>query len=187
MDPRTARRRASRRRGSVRLDPVRRVSIRPIDRFDRSALSDFYAALSPESSRRRFLSGSRPMSAEIDRLADADGFVAILSAPGVTDGTLVGHAAICRDSPASAEIAFAVADGLQGRGIGRALVAATVDEACRTGLERLRAATLPENHAMRRLIVDAGCLVESDRIAAGVEEIELRPINDALPAVAPAR
>jgi GNAT superfamily N-acetyltransferase len=171
----------------VRLDAVRRVSIRPIDQFDRSALSDFYAGLSPESSRRRFLSGCRPKPAELDRLADGDGFVAILSAPGATDGTVVGHAALCREGPASAEIAFAVADELQGRGIGRALVAATVDEAGRMGLERLRVATLPENRVMRRLILDAGCRVASDRIAAGVEELELRPISDASPAGAPAR
>jgi RimJ/RimL family protein N-acetyltransferase len=171
----------------VRLDLLRRVSIRPIDEFDRSALFDFYASLSPESSRRRFLSSSRPSAADVDRLAAADGFVAVLSAPGASDGRIVGHAAICREGPASAEIAFAVDDPLQGRGIGRALVAATVDEARRTGLTRLTAATFPENRAMRRLIVDAGCRVESDRVDAGVEEIELRLVSDASPAVAHAR
>jgi RimJ/RimL family protein N-acetyltransferase len=171
----------------VRLDPVRRVSIRPIDEFDRSDLFDFYARLSPESSRRRFLSCSRPPIADLVRLAAADGLVAVLAAPGASDGQIVGHAAICRDGAGSAEIAFAVDDELQGRGIGRALVAASVEVARRTGLTRLRAATFPENRAMRRLMIDAGCRVASDRIVAGVEEIELELVSDASPAGAPAR
>jgi RimJ/RimL family protein N-acetyltransferase len=187
MDPRTARIRASRRLGSVRLDPVRRVSIRPIDEFDRSALFDFYARLSPESMRRRFLSYALPTATDLDRLAIGEGLVGILGAPGASDGAIVAHAVICPDGHGAAEVAFAVADELQGHGIGRALVIATVDQARRGGLTRLTASTLPENRAMRRLIIDAGCRVESDRVIAGVEEIALTLVSDASPVVAPAR
>jgi RimJ/RimL family protein N-acetyltransferase len=166
---------------------VRRVSIRPIDEFDRSALSDFYARLSPESTRRRFLSCLRPSATDLDRLATAEGLVGVLATPGAADGAIVAHAVLCPDGLGSAEVAFAVADDLQGRGIGRALVTSTVDLARRDGLTRLTASTFPDNRAMRRLIVDAGCRVESDRVVAGVEEIEMRLVSDASPVVAHAR
>lgn len=187
MDPRTARIRASRRLGSVRLDPVRRVSIRPIDEFDRSALFDFYARLSPESTRRRFLSASRPPANELDRLAATDGVVGVLGAPGPADGAIVAHAVLCPDGLGSAEIAFAVTDELQGRGIGRAMVRAIVDLARSEGLTRLTASTFPDNRAMRHLIRDVGGRVVSDRVVAGVEEIEMRFVSDASPVVAHAR
>ena len=187
MDPRTARRRASRRRGSVRLDPVQRVSIRPIDEFDRTALSDFYAGLSEASTHRRFLSWSRPLPADIDPLARTPWVVGILVAPGDRDGAIVGHAVFCPDGAGSVEIAFAVSDELHGRGVGRALVAATIEEAQRTGVTRLTATTLPENGAMRHLMLDAGCRIQADRLVAGVEEIELGVVSAASPAGALAR
>lgn len=186
MDPRTARRRASRRRGSVRLDARRRVSIRPIDAFDRSALVDFYAGLSDASSHRRFLSWSRPAATDLERLAAADGLVGVVSAPGASDGAIVAHAMICPGDDGSAEVAFAVSDDLQGRGIGRALVVATIAEARRRGLSRLTATTRSDNGPMRHLLLGAGCVVDSDRVEGGDEEIVLRlgNVQPATPALA---
>lgn len=184
MDPRTARRRASRRRGSVRLDARRRVSIRPIDAFDRSALVDLYEGLSDESARRRFLSWSRPTRADLDRLASTAGLVAELRAPGADDGAIVAHAVIAQDAVGSAEVAFVVRDDLQGRGIGRALVAATVAEARRHGLRQLTAMTRADNAPMRHLLLGAGLVVASDRVEGGDEEITLRvPAEIAIPVV----
>jgi acetyltransferase len=186
MDPRTARRRATRRRGTVRLDARRRVSIRPIDAFDRSALIDFYAALSDESSRRRFLSWARPPTTDIERLVAADGLVGVLRAPDGTDGAIVAHAVICPSDGGSAEVAFAVRDDVQGHGIGRALVAATIAEARRHGLARLAATTCGDNGPMRRLLLGAGCPIDSDRVEGGEEEIvlRLRPDMSRAPALA---
>jgi acetyltransferase len=174
MNPRTARRQASRRLGSVRLGPARRVSIRPIDAFDRPGLSAFYAALSTESTRRRFLGGRFVAEAELDDMALGDGIVGVLRESGRDDGAIVAHAQICADGPESAEMAFAVRDDLQGRGIGRSLVAAVVDMARRRGWRRLTAVLYADNVAMRRLLVGAGCQVERDRIDCGIEEIVLR-------------
>lgn len=170
-------------RTTVRLGSDRWVSIRPIDALDRSALSDFYAGLSCESSRRRFMSVGRPSEAVIARLGLADGLVAILHEPGPDDGALVGHALLACEGSGVAEVAFAVRDDLQRRGIGRALVAATVAHARRLNLDRLRAITEPGNRAMRRLVIDAGCVVESDRMECGVEELVLR-LSDASPGAA---
>lgn len=179
MDPRTARLQASRRLASVRLDPAHRVSIRPIDQFDRSGLSDFYANLSPESTRRRFL-GIRPITeAELAEMVEGPGIVGVLRSPGEEDGAVVGHAQICPEGASSAEVAFAVRDDLQGRGIGGSLVTGVIELARRNGWRRLRAVTSPENVAMRRLFLHAGCVVERDLLDGGVEEIVLRVPDEA--------
>ena len=158
----------------VGIDRNRWVSIRPIERSDASALSDFYARLSIESRRKRFLScGPAPSTATTARLAGAGGFVGILREPGALDGAIVAHASLQPDGPFSGEAAFAVADELQGRGIGRRLVASVLEDARRRGLRRLTATMLAANTPMRHLLRDAGPPVVADRIDAGVEEIVL--------------
>ncbi|HEX2765074.1 MAG TPA: GNAT family N-acetyltransferase [Candidatus Limnocylindria bacterium] len=187
MNPRTARLQASRRLGSVRLDPARRVSIRQIDAFDRPALAAFYAGLSPESVRRRFLGRRELTDADIDAMVADDGLVAVLSARGPDDGQIVGHAQLSAVDADTVEAAFAVRDDLQGRGIGRALVDAAIGHARRRGWRRLTADTFVDNVAMRRLLRGAGCRVERDLLDGGVEEIVLRLVSDAATAAAPAR
>ena len=152
------------------------ISIRPIERADESGLSDFYAALSPESRRRRFLGscGALPASLApglIDR-GDA-GLVAILAEPGPADGLIVGHASLQPDGEGGAEIAFAVADGFQGRGIGAGLVAGVLSQARSLGLGQVTAVLLADNVRMRRLLRGAGSPILADRPDAGVEEITL--------------
>jgi RimJ/RimL family protein N-acetyltransferase len=150
------------------------VSIRPIERTDAAGLSDFYAGLSPESRRRRFLSSGRRSGAELARAftqLDGEGFVAILREPN--DGAIVGHATFQPDGTGGAEVAFAVADKLQGRGIGRRLMGAILAEARSAGLRRLNATLFADNAAMRRLLRGAEGSVVSDEIDTGVEEIVL--------------
>ena len=103
----------------VNIGPDQWVSIRPIERADASALSDFYERLSPESRRRRFLSCCIGSLSLMTRLAAAPGFVGILREAGPLDGAIVAHASIQPDAPGSAEVAFAVADEVQGHGLGR--------------------------------------------------------------------
>jgi RimJ/RimL family protein N-acetyltransferase len=152
------------------------VSIRPIERTDAPGLSDFYAGLSPESRRRRFLSSGRRSGAELARAftqLDGEGFVAILRQRGPNDGAIVGHATFQPDGTGAAEVAFAVADELQGRGIGRLLMGAILAEARAAGLQRLNATLFANNAAMRRLLRGAEGSVVSDVIDTGVEEIVL--------------
>ena len=152
------------------------VSIRPIERTDALGLSDFYAGLSPESRRRRFLGCGGRSGAELARAftaRDGEGFVAILSEPGPTDGAVVGHGSLQPDGLGGAEVAFVVADELQGCGIGRRLMDAVVAEARATGLHRLSATLFADNAPMRRLLRGTGRPVASDAIDTGVEEIVL--------------
>lgn len=153
------------------LGTDRWVRFRPVEPRDRDALVAFYAGLSPEARRRRFLSaGAAP---DVGPLADADGIVGVLREPGPRDGALVAHASIQPDGTGGAEVAFAVADDLQGRGIGRALVRLALDRARALGLRRADAVLLADNTPMRHLLRRAGAPVRADVIDAGVEEISL--------------
>lgn len=157
----------------VAIDRERWVSIRPIERADASALSDFYARLSPESHRRRFLCfGAAPLTL-VPGFADAPGFVGILREQGPLDGGIVAHATIQPDGHGGGEVAFAVADEVQGHGVGTRLVAMALERARSLHLAPVTATMLPGNAQMRHLLVAAGYPVLADRIDAGVEEIIL--------------
>ena len=163
-------------RRRVKIDSGRWVSIRPIERSDAPALFDFYVGLSTESFRRRFLGASRPTAARlistfVERAEG--GLIATLDEPGPHDGAVVGHATILADGRGGAEIAFAVADDVQGFGIGRALMADAVALARQRGLRELSASLFADNMPMRRLLGGAGCGLLSDGIEAGVEEVSL--------------
>jgi GNAT superfamily N-acetyltransferase len=102
------------------------VHLRPLRRGERELVARFFAGLSTESRRRRFL---QPMprlpDATLGRLAEVDGrrHVALVAA---IDGEWVGIASYVAlaDEPAAAEVAVVVTDRCQGRGIGRLLVEA---------------------------------------------------------------
>jgi len=159
----------------VGIDRERWVSIRPIERADASALSDFYARLSPESRRRRFLCfGTAPL-ALMPEFADAPGFVGILHEQGPFDGGIVAHASILPDGHGSGEVAFAVADEVQGHGVGKRLVAMVLERARSLHMARVTASTLTGNAPMRHLLIAAGYPILADRVDAGVEEIVLDP------------
>lgn len=168
--------RAQSTRPVVHIDRDTRVSIRPIERADASTLADFYAALSPESKRRRFLGqvgrSNRAMADAFTARA-GEGLVAILAVTGPADGAVVGHATVHPDGDGSAEVAVAVADGFRGRGIGSALVDAAARQLRRDGLARMTASLFVENGPMRRLLLSVGP-IESDRIYAGTEEIAVQ-------------
>ena len=154
----------------------RGISIRPIERADGPGLSDFYAALSPESRRRRFLGSSSLLPDTVaSRFADQSdvGLIATLTEPGPNDGLVVGHASLQPDGAGGAEIAFAVADAYQRHGIGRRLVTGVLEQARDLGLHRVTAVLFADNARMRRLLCDANHAVLADELDAGVEEITL--------------
>jgi GNAT superfamily N-acetyltransferase len=160
----------------LRVGDGRWVSIRPIERIDASGLSDFYAELSAESLRRRFLGSafsldSRLMTAFAE--PEGQGLVGILSERGPDDGEIVAHASVQADGRGGAEVAFAVADALQRHGLGRFLMETVVDQARRRGLRQVTATLLVDNAPMRRVLLEAGCEIVSDDLDDGVEEITL--------------
>jgi acetyltransferase len=142
-----------------------RVEIRPLDPADRERLADAFSHLSEETRRRRFRGlASRLGPRDLDRLTQIDHHhheaLAAL-APGT--GRIVGVARFIAlpDDSRAAEVAIAVDDEWQGRGIGRQLMSELVDRARAEGLTRLLAYVGAENRPVLSWIARAGGVGEA--------------------------
>ena len=161
----------------IRRIPAPAVAIRPIRPEDAAALERFYEALSDESRRRRFFACTRGLShpqATQFCWTDHDhreGFVAVA---GPEDAArIVGHVCLEPARDGSAEIALAVADELQGRGIGSALMDAATAWAREVGIDRLSATMLSENVAIHRLLTGTGLPARVRPIGMGFDAVTI--------------
>ena len=71
----------------------------------------------------------------------------------------------------SAEVAFAVDDAYQGRGLGTILLGQLAEVAHANGIQQFEAIVLPENHRMIDVFRESGFPVE---VQAGVAQLVLR-------------
>lgn len=136
-----------------------RVLLRPVVPADRDRIIDGFRRLSPESRRLRFHEPRQALTqAELDFLTTIDHDWHVSWAACLPDGTGVGIARYVIDPPApgqaarSAEIAVAVVDEYQRRGIGLALLRKLAAVAAARGLATFHATVLSENRAMLALI-----------------------------------
>lgn len=134
-----------------------RVEVRPMHRTDAGRLVRFHRTLSPETTRLRFFTFHPELSPrELDRFThvdhrDREALVAVV------DDEIVAVARYDRQPDgASAEVAFVVADGWQGRGLGTALFRALVERARAVGIDRFVADTLADNRRMLKVFHHAG-------------------------------
>ncbi|HKP88387.1 MAG TPA: GNAT family N-acetyltransferase [Thermoleophilaceae bacterium] len=140
--------------------PATALEIRPIEPGDKAALTTAVDESSRESIYRRFLNPhGRLTAAELRYLTEVDhrdheALVAIL--PGT--GESVGVARYVRDHerPGSAEIAVAVRERWQGRGVGKALLRGLADRAREEGIGEFTGLMLSDNLPMRRLLAVLG-------------------------------
>jgi RimJ/RimL family protein N-acetyltransferase len=90
------------------------------------------------------------------------------------DGRIVGHAGLERESdhPERAEVALEIADAVQGKGLGTALLCKLAQAADELGIQVLDAEVLGENHKMLRVFRDCGYPVKVHHLP-GVELVEL--------------
>jgi ribosomal protein S18 acetylase RimI-like enzyme len=161
--------------GQMTLADGTRLRVRPIDPADRAPLADAFARLSDQSRHHRFL-GPKPRLSEreLDYLTDVDhvtheALVAIDETTGHIVG--VGRYATGHGGGAVADLALAVADAWQRRGIGHALAARLVERARANGISALTGSTLLGNTAARALLDRLGFRVWS--ASSGVLEVEL--------------
>ena len=84
----------------------------------------------------------------------------------------VGHSAYFRSSEDGAEVAFAVADELQGHGLGTILLAHLAQVADEHGIATFEAEVLPQNHRMIEVFRESGFPVEV-RSVPGSIHVEL--------------
>ncbi|TQM04295.1 GNAT family N-acetyltransferase [Pseudonocardia kunmingensis] len=126
--------------------------MRPLDRADAAAAVDtVFAGLSPRSRYLRFHSPIPRLPAAVrDRLGDVDGRrqAAVVAS---ACGRPIGIARVIGDGTGAGEVAVAVVDAWQRRGVGRELLTALAARAEEIGYSELRGSILPENIAMRGL------------------------------------
>jgi GNAT superfamily N-acetyltransferase len=132
------------------------IHIRPLTSDDRERLADAFARLSDETRRRRFLSAATRLSErDLDALTGMDhhGHEA-LAAVAPRTGAIVGVARYIRlpRQPGAAEVAIAVDDAWQRRGIGRRLLTKLVDHARGEGVSHLTAYVGADNGPVRSWI-----------------------------------
>jgi RimJ/RimL family protein N-acetyltransferase len=149
--------------------------VRPIAAADRERLAAAYASMSEASLYRRFMSPKRVLSGrELTYFTEVDHRTheALLAIDPAT-GAIVGEAryAVGSDDPGSGDLAFAVVDEWQGRGVGSALARRLVVAARAAGLARLTASTLAMNHPARALLLSIGFAARG--ISGGAAEFEL--------------
>ena len=161
--------------GQITLADGARLRVRPIDPADRDPLADAFARLSEQSRRRRFLAPKpRLTTRELEYLTDVDhvtheALVAIDETTGQIVG--VGRYATGDGGGTVADIALAVADAWQRRGIGHALAVRLVERARANGITRLTGTTLVDNVRARSLLDRVGFRPLS--VGGGVLEVEL--------------
>jgi len=159
------------------------IRIRAIRATDASELQRFYAGLSPESRRTRFFSVSpglnqaQSMSFCTTDHNHQEGFVAVGSAGPAGSDRIVGHLCLEPDGDHAAEVAIAVADEFQHRGIGRRLLAAGAAWARREHVGRLTATMLAGNAAIHRLLMGLGLPTRVRYAGAGVAEITIDVVD----------
>jgi ribosomal protein S18 acetylase RimI-like enzyme len=161
--------------GQMTLADGARLRVRPIDPADRLPLADAFSRLSDQSRFQRFL-GPKPRLSEreLDYLTDVDhvtheALVAIDETTGQIVG--VGRYATGHGGGTVADLALAVTDAWQRRGIGHALAARLVERARANDMTALTGSTLAGNRAARALLDRLGFRVRS--LSAGVLEVEL--------------
>ena len=160
--------------------------IRPIEPGDKSGLAAAVDQSSDEAVYRRFLNPhGRLTAAELRYLTEVDhrdheALVAIV--PGSSRS--VGVARYVRDHERgdSAEIAVAVLESWQGRGVGKALRHHLADRARDEGITQFTALMLSDNRPMRQLLADLGT---TRRVSSGAGAVELAVDLDPEPPATP--
>jgi RimJ/RimL family protein N-acetyltransferase len=153
------------------------VEIRPIRPTDKKRLRDGFARLSAESRQRRFLVPTPRLSARLVRyLTEVDHHDhEALGALGADTGEPVGIARYVRSDAAAdaAEVAVAVVDEWQRRGVATALLRRLAERAREEGITRFTATCLADNDEALELLDELGAArtttTESGLVEARIE------------------
>jgi acetyl coenzyme A synthetase (ADP forming)-like protein len=134
------------------------VQVRPITPDDGPLLVDFFERMGPESRYFRFFRVKQslpPEEVEFFTNVDYDSRMALIV---LDDDKMIAVARYDRESADSsrAEVAFAVADDQQGRGLGTELLQLLTSHARQNGVEQFQAFVLPENVQMMRVFRNSG-------------------------------
>jgi acetate---CoA ligase (ADP-forming) len=138
---------------------------------DELAMLAFLQGLSEHSRTLRFFSAATDLAGQARRTVDVDGADAhglIATGPA---GEILGHAGYVCESSTQAEVAFAIAEAYQGRGLATVLLAHLAAHAHAQGIATFTAVVLPENHQMIGVFRESGFPVE---VRAGFDAVEVK-------------
>jgi GNAT superfamily N-acetyltransferase len=135
---------------------VNGVVIRPLRNGDTGTVCALFGRLGDESRRRRF-GGAKPRLSddELEQLARVDSRHHVLVAYVPGDAGPAGIARLVRQG-GIAEVAFAVADEHQGRGIGSALAQVLAEDARAAGIVELHATVTGDSRQVASLLSRSG-------------------------------
>src|SRR5574342_133513 len=133
------------------------LRLRPIRPEDAPRLIDFYDRLSRHSAYQRFFSVMRRLPPDWARMlatVDYRRRLALVAERGPADAPEIEAVARyeATQDPGTAEVAFVVQDGYQGRGLGVLLLRHLLDAAEARGIHRFRAYVLADNTRMLDLL-----------------------------------
>jgi acetyl coenzyme A synthetase (ADP forming)-like protein len=159
--------------------------LRPSCVDDAPAVKRFFHNLSPESRHRRFFTLAEPADALIARLCDSSDprraltLLAIRIVNGEARPIAIGS--YLAESPAAAEVAFAVDDRFQGKGLGTVLLERLATSAIAHGFYRFEATTLAENTPMIEVFRESGFEIRSRRESGTIAvRLSLDPTAEAV-------
>lgn len=152
------------------------ASIRPSRPADRAAMEKFFAGLSRESQRQRFFCAGVPSDQLIEQFCDSSNPAAQLTLV-ITRGSgakqyIVGAGSYTGRSGDAAEVAIAVADAFQGKGVGTLLLERLALLAVRHGLVRFWAVTSIDNSRMIEVFRSSGFAMRQEA-KEGLVEVDL--------------
>jgi acetyl coenzyme A synthetase (ADP forming)-like protein len=149
------------------------VHIRPVREEDEQGLADFFDELSPDARGFRFFTAaaSTKMAARLAVDVDYHSRYGLVATRGV-DEHIVGHGTYISDGPERAEVAFAVADRLVGRGLGTILLAHLAEVATEHRIPLFEAEVMPGNSRMVEVFRESGFPAETAAVPGAIH-IEL--------------
>jgi acetyltransferase len=161
----------------------RRAWVRPVRAADGPLVQQFVRELSPQSRRNRFFGPLRELSpSQLERMTRfaAPAELGLVALAGTASPRIVAIAqhAVC--DPPVAELAVAVADDWQRRGLGEQLVTRLLAYASRTGVAAMHGLVMATNQPMLALAAKLGFALDDDADPALVRIA--RPLGRALAA-----
>jgi acetyl coenzyme A synthetase (ADP forming)-like protein len=148
------------------------VHLRPVRPADEDLLREFFDSLDPASQAFRFFCGAIDTRRAARQMADVDyeGRYGLIAFRGA-ERRPIGHGLYAGLGEGKAEVAFAVAEELQGHGLGTILLAHLAEAAAEAGYPTFLAEVIPENLRMIEMFRESGFPVEIEA-SAGVLHVE---------------
>jgi GNAT superfamily N-acetyltransferase len=174
------------------LDDGTRVRLRLVRPDDKPLLVAGFERFSPESRYRRFFAPKSALTeAELRYLTEVDGtdhfaLCATVEESGELRGAGVARFIRMKDPPDAAEAAVAVADDLQGRGLGRLLLQRLAAAARERGVTRFRSDVLARNETARALLRELAPELSVSAVEGEVVTLEI-PLPEIPPDEPPAK